>query len=190
MPTHGACDWESFTVGPDTLLAVANHHNDSTRNIDSKIYKNTVVKNMELDSGWHMISLSVIPESPFLSDVFPSAVVVYRYECDAGYVRVKPQEELEVGEGYWILLNEQRIYTLIGAFILEYSLPVEDGWYMIGGCTSDAKASGDNCNIGVIYGYEQGSGYKRIQEGENLETGKGYWILFENVTDQASLNVQ
>jgi hypothetical protein len=61
---------------------------------------------------------------------------------------------------------------------------------MIGGCISDAEALSDNCSISVIYGYVQGFGYKRIQEGENLKPGKGYWIMFENVTDQAKLTVQ
>ena len=42
IPTHGACDWEHFTIGTDTFLAVANYHNDSTRNIDSMIYKKEV----------------------------------------------------------------------------------------------------------------------------------------------------
>jgi hypothetical protein len=32
-------DWESFTIGTDTFLAVANQYNDSTYNIDSRIYK-------------------------------------------------------------------------------------------------------------------------------------------------------
>ncbi len=39
IPTNGAIDWESFTIGADTYLAVANHYNDSTRNINSKIYR-------------------------------------------------------------------------------------------------------------------------------------------------------
>jgi len=39
IPTHGANDWKSFTIGTDTFLAVANTYNDSTYNIDSKIYK-------------------------------------------------------------------------------------------------------------------------------------------------------
>jgi hypothetical protein len=146
--------------------------------------------NIKLDAGWSMISLPIVPVSLILSDVFPGAVVVYRYERNVGYVRIQEGHELEVGKGYWILLNEAKTYTMTGEIIDEYNLSVQDGWYMIGGCTLDAKASGDNCNIGVIYGYEQGSGYKRVQEGGNLKHGKGYWIFFENATDQAILNVQ
>jgi hypothetical protein len=145
---------------------------------------------MELDAGWSMVSLPIVPESLILSEVFPEAVVVYGYDKNEGYVRVEDDHALEEGKGYWILLNEAKTYPMIGEIIYEYSMSVQDGWYMIGGCSSDAEASEYKCNIGVIYGYEQGSGYKRIQEGENLKPGKGYWILFEDTTDQASLNVK
>ena len=42
----------------------------------------------------------------------------------------------------------------------------------------------------VIYGYEKEFGYKRIMEKEELEVGKGYWILFGNITDQAEFTVK
>ena len=58
---------------------------------------------------------------------------------------------------------------------------------MIGGCTNPASVSSESCNIGVIYGYVKGTGYQRILETEKLEPGKGYWILFNNTTDQAEL---
>jgi hypothetical protein len=144
---------------------------------------------MDLRSGWNMISLPVIQESPKVSDLFPQAVVIYGYE-KAGYVRVKRDENLEAGKGYWILLNEAKTYTLTGLYIPDYTHMIEeDGWKMIGGCSFDAKASSTNCNIGVIYMYEQGVGYKRVLEGEYLQPGKGYWILLKDIIDQASLIV-
>ena len=36
IPTNGARNWESFTIGGDTYLAVANYHDDSSNNIDSR----------------------------------------------------------------------------------------------------------------------------------------------------------
>ena len=39
LPTNGARNWESFTIGEDTYLAVANMRNNSTYNIDSRIYQ-------------------------------------------------------------------------------------------------------------------------------------------------------
>ena len=39
IPTIGARSWESFTIGTDHYLAVANYDNGSGHNIDSKIYQ-------------------------------------------------------------------------------------------------------------------------------------------------------
>ena len=39
IATNGAFDWEHFTIGSDTYLAVANFRNGSTYNLNSKIYK-------------------------------------------------------------------------------------------------------------------------------------------------------
>ncbi|MGA1841792.1 MAG: MopE-related protein [bacterium] len=41
----------------------------------------------------------------------------------------------------------------------------------------------------VIYGYQKGSGYDRIEGNEALEPGKGYWILFKNTNEQSELKV-
>jgi len=39
IPTIGAMNWDSFSINGETYLAVANRHDDSTYNVDSKIYK-------------------------------------------------------------------------------------------------------------------------------------------------------
>ena len=61
---------------------------------------------------------------------------------------------------------------------------------MIGGCScSSAQPSVDSGNITVIYRYDPGKGYQRVLESESLEPGKGYWILFSGIPDQAELRV-
>jgi phage anti-repressor protein len=145
---------------------------------------------MNLPEGWTMISLPVLPDSASIQEVFPESIVIYGFERGAGYVRVTDGEELEIGAGYWILLNEAKDFTMTGQPIHGYTLSVnEPGWNMIGGCTSEAKAISENCNIGVIYGFVQEGGYQRVQESENLQTGKGYWILLNNLVDQCDLTV-
>jgi hypothetical protein len=39
IDTHGAEDWEYFTIGADTFLTVANNRNASNRDINSEVYK-------------------------------------------------------------------------------------------------------------------------------------------------------
>ena len=126
-----------------------------------------------------MISLPVDPPDKRLDKLFPEAVVVYRYEKGTGYVRVNPDEDLEVGKGYWILLDTPRPY------ITEYTIPVADGWYMIGGCSMPADTMITSGKIDVIYGYTQGVGYTRVTGPQPLERGKGYWILFSTTSEGA-----
>ncbi|MGA1842916.1 MAG: hypothetical protein ACMUIU_20055 [bacterium] len=151
----------------------------------------SVLPIMNIPEGWSMISLQVVPPDAKLSTLFPDAVVMYTFKRESGYVRVKENEDLQVGSGYWILVYEDKNYVPIGQPIPYYSTMVySSGWQMIGGCTSDAKALMDECKIKVIYGFKQESGYIRVQEDENLTPGKGYWILFENVMDQCELTVE
>ncbi|MCP3871489.1 MAG: hypothetical protein GY703_25965 [Gammaproteobacteria bacterium] len=39
VSTNGALDWEFFSIDGEHYLAVANHHNDSTYNVDSAVLK-------------------------------------------------------------------------------------------------------------------------------------------------------
>jgi hypothetical protein len=144
----------------------------------------------DLEAGWSMVSIPVIPDANILSDLFPEAVVVYSYQKGLGYVRVKTEEEIVPGKGYWILVNNAKHYTMTGRILDEYSIPVSgDGWYMVGGCTDPARALTVNCTIGVIYGYSKGYGYQRVAS-DQLLPGTGYWILIKNAGDRAELNVK
>jgi hypothetical protein len=158
---------------------------------DPNVTSDLITRNINIPAGWSMISIPLMPENISVSSLFPEAVVVYGYEREMGYDRVPADGNLEVGRGYWILFNAEQSLTLTGQPIMNYTHQVdEDGWTMIGGCSSDAEASSDNCAIVVIYGFVQEAGYQRITESEALESGKGYWILLNNVTDQAELRVE
>ncbi|MGA1842558.1 MAG: carboxypeptidase regulatory-like domain-containing protein [bacterium] len=149
---------------------------------------------MDLSAGWSMISLPVITPDAKLSELFPEAAVMYRFERGAGYVRVQANEELQVGTGYWILVYEDQNYVLTGQPIPYYNKTVySSGWEMIGGCTSasGARPTAYDCEIGVIYRFERGAGYRRVLlDSENMESGKGFWILFKGVEDQCELTVE
>jgi hypothetical protein len=144
---------------------------------------------LNLPKGWSMISLPVLPKNTFVSNLFPEAIVVYGYEKE-GYVRVTENKKLEIGKGYWILFDEEQSYTLTGQPIQIYTKTVyENGWNMIGGCTSLAQTSSDSCSIDVIYTYIKDLGYKRLLASDSMEPGKGFWIRFIDVTDQGRFSV-
>jgi hypothetical protein len=151
----------------------------------------TIEVTLDLPSGWSMVSLPINATDKTLKAVFPNAVVVYGYEKGVGYVRVLNNEELKVGKGYWILLDQATSYTIPGQPIESYTRPAsEKEWAMIGGCTAPAQVIPQGCNIGVIYRYVQGIGYQRVTASEPLEAGEGYWILLNNVIEGATITVE
>jgi hypothetical protein len=155
------------------------------------VWSKEVPIEMNMSAGWNMISLPVIPYDAKISDLFPEAVVVYGYEKGFGYVRVKEDENMEVGDGYWILFHEDQNYTLTGQPIQSYKKTLyEDGWEMIGGCTFPAQPSTDFCSIDVIYRYVPGIGYQRVLESEYIDSGRGYWILYNNIVDHCELRLE
>ncbi|MGA1841508.1 MAG: MXAN_6640 family putative metalloprotease [bacterium] len=165
------------------------------RSIDIKAHlerceSNEISVEMNISAGWSMISLPVIPDDTSLSSLFPEAVTVYVFEKGPGYVRVEKDENLLAGKGYWIFIYEDQRYIFTGQPIWSYQKNVyERGWDMIGGCSCYAKASVNNCRLDVIYGYNHKAGYTRLPLSDNIKPGKGYWAFFNNVIDQARLNV-
>jgi len=138
-----------------------------------------------------MVSLPLIPNNASVSSLFPDAVVVYGFEKNSGYVRIAPEENLKIGSGYWILFDNPQSYNLTGEVLTGYGLPFyENGWYLIGGCSSPSEISVDYCNIDVIYDYVPGSGYQELLGSDSLMHGKGYWILFSEIMNQCDLSVE
>lgn len=140
---------------------------------------------MDMPEGWSMISLPVLTGSVLVSDLFPEAEVVYGFDPYWGYYEA---EELKEGEGYWILHNQAHSYQLWGQSITNYSREVQNGWYMIGGCSAVSKASVDIGGIEVVYGFDNKYGYFEAQP-DNLKPTEGYWIALKDIVGTANLNV-
>jgi hypothetical protein len=188
-PTNGFDHVASMSV--DTLgnVYVTGRSPGSGTDVDYATVKygemGEVEVTMDLPGGWSMISLPVRPDVATVATLFPEAVVVYKYKKGVGYVRVTGGENLEIGVGYWVLLNNPQSYVIMGMPITEYTMPVADGWYMIGGCTDPAQTMVTTGSVDVIYEYTQESEYTRVPGSGPLERGKGYWILFSNTSEGA-----
>lgn len=182
------CEDSDQNINPGAI-EVCNNKDDNCNSVVDDGCEGATIK-MTFKKGWSMFSLPVITERAKVSDVFTNVIVFYRYEKGVGYIDVKDTEELKPRIGYWILLDKEQSYTFIGQAIEEYSLTIENGWYMIGGCTYPARVSVDNGHIVVIYGYVQGVGYQRVTPPEVIEPGYGYWILIEDISDQAEVRAE
>lgn len=150
-------------------------------------YATSYTYTMHLPAGWSMISLPLAVADPSPAKLFPQARVIYGFDRAGGYYRAA---ELNVGEGYWILLDQAADFTLTGSTISSYNKPASNGWYMIGGCSSPAQGSVVDGDIAVVYRYLAGSGYKRLLESERLQPGEGYWILVTDCGEAAELEVK
>ncbi|MGA1864330.1 MAG: thrombospondin type 3 repeat-containing protein [bacterium] len=78
-------------------------------------------------------------------------------------------------------------YVDIGAYEYKYTdisfdLDLPGGWSMISlpVLPHNPDVSSLFHNAVVVYGYQKGVGYKRVEAAESLEYGKGYWILLND----------
>ena len=99
IQTNGARDWESFTIGTDTYLAVANSYNDSTYNIDSVVYKTDDIPNADAGDN-RIVYDSVILDGSGSFDVDGGHIVSWEWalvhQTSPGYNRTATGETVTV----------------------------------------------------------------------------------------------
>ncbi|MBI3363596.1 MAG: T9SS type A sorting domain-containing protein [Ignavibacteriae bacterium] len=89
------------------------------------------------ENGWKMISLPVNAPSPTRTNLFPYSLTP-AYEYTGSYVA---KETLAVGVGYWMNFGENHIIPILGDSVMNDSIPVVEGWNMIGSITSPIAVS-------------------------------------------------
>jgi hypothetical protein len=120
---------------------------------------------MEMNSGWHMVSLPVTPDDNSLTALFPDASAAYKFE--GTYV---PVDTLEPGTGYWVKLTTGGTYSISGQDFTCYKKSLTAGWHLIGSVNTTVTPLPADC-IAVIYGFD-----RSYYPSETLEPGKAYWI--------------
>jgi len=121
------------------------------------------------DTGWHLISLPVLPDNRSLTHLFPDARVAFEYSNNQ-YVR---KDQLEPGIGYWVLLAEQA-HNITGHSMIETCVNYNQGWQMVGSMGKQASRSMIEDYVEAIYLFENG-GYSSVSQ---IMPGRGYWIKF------------
>jgi hypothetical protein len=126
---------------------------------------------LELEAGWNMVSLPVVPDDPAASAVMPSGVFYQLVTwTGTGYAL---STEFEAGRGYWLLVLHDVDVTVSGQPVDSLSLGLSAGWNMVGGTVDEVPA------IDVFSGFHQlvtwsGTGYTLATV---FEPGRGYWAL-------------
>ena len=122
---------------------------------------------IELTPRWNMVSLPVDPQNPLKSNIFPNAVSDAFY-YDGGYLSA---ESLEAGKGYWIKYDAAVSVYLYGLSVSTLSVPLVEGWNLIGVVDHDVPAPVGGILLTDFFGYD-GSYYAS----DTLKPGKAYWI--------------
>ncbi|CAN2049334.1 Big-1 domain-containing protein [Candidatus Magnetomoraceae bacterium gMMP-13] len=164
-------NWWGDENGPENLESNGIHGDvDFDPWLTEEPNGNTDVEfNLNLKTGWNLISLPVVPDDSGLSTLFPDAEVGYEFQ-DGGYVYVN---SLEPGKGYWIKMPSDKTYTITGQNFSTYTLTLSPGWHLAGAVNAQASPSTTpDGAVEVIYEYSNGA-YNSIN---NLNPGYGYWV--------------
>lgn len=129
-------------------------------------YGTNVTIDIELKSGWNLVSLPIVPENPSLNSLFPDAKAAF--EFDHSYLQA---DELEMGKGYWIWVPSNKIYPISGENTRFYTKYLPKGWNLMGGVNGSAFPTCEDA-IEVMYEFD-GELYQPVGE---FQKGKGYWV--------------
>jgi hypothetical protein len=154
---------------------------------------------VELDKGWNLISLPIIPDNPaiaaMLMDIMDDVISVHHYRASTqSWLIYAPPDftsltTMEDGKAYWINMNAATNLTVVGQAVappgyqgLPPSYSVVEGWNMIGFRAMDSMEA-DTYLMGTdyvrIYGFDLDlNGWFSLAASQNMTPGLGYWVAF------------
>lgn len=141
---------------------------------NGKIYKfnpTTGCIDINLSTGWNLVSIPLLRSNMTASDIFPSATSnVFGY--NGSYFI---EDTLSIGNGYWVKFNSPLVRQICG---IRLSSPIQviTGWNLIGPFDEEISVSSVVSNppgIMVSQFYEYNGGYVVAN---SLKPGKGYWV--------------
>ncbi len=132
---------------------------------------------LNLDAGWNLVSLPVVPSSTELTDIIPTAEVAF--EFDGEYQEVTT---LETCVGYWVKVPEAVSLVLSGIPVTDCSADVTEGWHLIGApnCSATPLTTPGGA-LSAMYGFD--GSYQAVTE---ALPNSGYWV---NLSTACNLEV-
>ena len=125
----------------------------------------------ELNKGWAMVSLPVVPENRMIDAIFPDIQNAYQY-INGQYQRVT---QLEPGRAYWINVPyDNSIYNISGYKYKNYNVDFKNGFNMSGSLydNNEKPSCINNKKINAIFQYKNNT----YEEADIIEKGRGYWF--------------
>jgi len=185
-----------------------------TSNINAQLSQNTDTVNLDLLSGWNLMSVAMNLDINDLPDAFTSIAGNYGdvWAFESGQWQVyNPENDpvfndfstINTTRGYWINISAPDTLSLSGTHPLTTAIPLQAGWNLIGYPSVTKKEVGtalssisgkyslvqqykasDTTDPWKIYNPSAPSSLNDLKE---LEPGYGYWIY---MTQKATLNIE
>lgn len=128
----------------------------------------------QTQARWNILSVPQEICSALKQTVYPTAISnAFYYHSWLAYQRL---DTLRPGIGFWLKFPEETEYFLAGTYVDSLSIPLHEGWNLVGALSqpllaSQAVSEPPELLISPFYGYN--SSY---QEADTLLPAKGYWI--------------
>jgi len=140
----------------------------------------TPTPNIQLKTGWNMISIPLNISNSTVSAIFGNNVTIVYEWTGTSYVLLENSSVLEPKKGYWALSRSTYNVTLTGTYIENKNVTLSKGWNMVGP-VSDVIQVNSLTNVTTVYGWT-GTLYELITGSNTLTISKGYWMLANAVT--------
>ena len=164
---------------------------------------------INLQAGWNLISLDVVPENQSIKSVFSNLkkdnleMVVGFDEENKTYNATIPTflndlNEIEKGKGYWVKVREADLLVVEGEKILDkYRSALKTGWNLISFIPEESSTIEKHLNdliesenLQIATGFNGiNLTYQPSETNENnslrkMENGEGYWLRVNKTTEE------
>jgi len=149
---------------------------------------------IDLNPGWNLISISVMPADKSVGEVLSSISGkydgVFTYENGWNYTVANNGQwfgslaTIEPGKGYWVHATKATTLKVIGKKVNSMDLHLKEGWNLVGYSVQSSKKLADIPSIyNDIFGYTRGD-WTYVTEAygttfgdlKSIDKNKGYWI--------------
>jgi len=148
---------------------------------------------LDLEAGWNMVSVPVVPADTSRAAVFPPADVVAVYTWNPVTKSYEVPTNIAPEVGYWVAVTGDKTITVTGTPATSWEdHPLIAGWNMVGSVYGNSVAAGDldddpsgSILDGAIYWWNPGS--KSYVGASQIDEGLGYWMA---TTENCTLTMQ
>ncbi len=133
-----------------------------------------VTRQCSVFDGWNLVCVPLNVGDFRKTMLYPTAVSeAFGYSDGAGYNR---QDTLQGGVGYWLKFSGAQNVSITGELRTNDTIPVVNGWNIIGGISSDVDISSIvEVPPGIVQSlyYSYGGNY---DVADTIQQGKAYWV--------------